>query len=146
MVVIEKINESWVNLQGDYDEILTISNHFTFMAPNYRWSPKYKAGIWDGKIRLMQRNGNLPIGLYPRLKTLLKQLNIEFKNNFKKTSIKLTKEQLHSFIDKEIKSDIKIRDYQEKAVIAAFGDQKCVVLSPTACMDKETKVKVRIYE
>lgn len=131
MLTINKIDESFINLQGDYDELLTLSNHLTFEVPNAKFMPKVKAGIWDGKVRLLERNGNLPIGLYPRVKHLCKQLRITFENNFTKTSINITEDNINNFV-KEINCDLTCRDYQIKAIIAAFKQQKAVVISPTA--------------
>jgi superfamily II DNA or RNA helicase len=131
MLTITKLNESWVHIGGDYDEVLTISQHFTFMAPNYKWNPKYRSGIWDGKIRILGRDGKLPIGLFPKLKHICKKINIETEIDFKKTSIIVSEENVHNLI-KELKCDIKIRPYQMEGVIASFKQQKCIVISPTA--------------
>ncbi len=133
MLKINKINESFVQLDGDYDELLTISNYFSFYTPNYKWSPKYKAGIWDGKIRLLNlKNGNLPIGLYPRLKSFCKDLNIKTNINFKKTSINFSEEQIEKYASEKLKISYKLRDYQTFGIKTAFKQQKAVILSPTA--------------
>jgi superfamily II DNA or RNA helicase len=131
MIIINKLNESFVNLQGDYDELLTLKEHLTFKVPNAKFMPKVKAGIWSGDISLLERNGNLPIGLYPKVKELCKQLNIPFESNFTKTSINITEDNINSFV-KEIKCNLTCRDYQIKAIIASFKQQKNIVISPTA--------------
>ena len=133
MVTITKLNESHVHVSGDHDEMLNISNYFTFMAKNYMWSPKFKAGIWDGKIRLLDyKNGKLPIGLYPKLKKFCEATCIETSIDFKKTSIKLSDNNIIRYAKEKVKLKLDIRDYQIEGIKAAFRYQKGVVLSPTA--------------
>ncbi len=133
MIDIKKLNESFISVVGDTDEILNISDYFSFFTPNYRWSPKFKAGIWDGKIRMFNRKNNtLPIGLYPRLKYFCKQTNIEFFDNFTKTSLKLTEQNVIDYCERKLKLPFKPRDYQINGVIESFRQQKLVIKSPTA--------------
>jgi len=133
MLYIKKINESHIQLQGDVDEMMNISDYFSFFTPNYRWSPKYKAGVWDGKIRLLNRkNGLLPIGLFPRLKYYCKQTNIVTEIDFKKTSVKLTEKFIIDYSSKKLKLQITPRDYQIDGVMKSFAQQKLIIKSPTA--------------
>jgi superfamily II DNA or RNA helicase len=133
MVTITKLNESFVQVLGDYDDLLNISNYFSFFANNYMWSPKFKSGIWDGKIRLLDRKtGKLPIGLYPRLKKFCQDLHIEHTIEFKKTSVTITDNNIIDYAKKKVKLDLELRDYQIEGIRTAFKDQKCIVISPTA--------------
>lgn len=68
MIQIQKVNSAFIKITGDYDDKQIISNHFTVNAPNFYFSPKYKAGIWDGRIRYMNwSTGYLPYGLFSEL-------------------------------------------------------------------------------
>jgi superfamily II DNA or RNA helicase len=40
-----------------------LRNHFTYKVENYQFAPSYKAGNWDGKIRLLKSDGLMPLGL-----------------------------------------------------------------------------------
>lgn len=60
-IAIDKVNCLVATLNPQYVEWLR--NHFTYKVEMARWSAQYKAGLWDGKIRLMKANGVLPIGL-----------------------------------------------------------------------------------
>ena len=45
-----------------------LQGFFSFYAPNYKFMPKYKSGVWDGKIRLYNlMTYELGVGLYPHL-------------------------------------------------------------------------------
>ena len=46
----------------EYAFLSFLKEHFSAYAPGYRFSPKYEAGVWDGKIYLL-RDRKLPYGL-----------------------------------------------------------------------------------
>ena len=132
MIEINKLNESWIHLSGDVDDILSIKEHFKFRPENYQFNPKYRSGVWSGWIYLMDKYNRLPIGLYMRLKKLLKTLNIEYTNNFTKTSVNISDESIIKFSKDVLKMNIDLRDYQLEAIRESFKQQKAIVLSPTA--------------
>ena len=65
-VIIKKINESYIQIKNyDKDLLIKLKDRFVFYAPNYFFNPKYRQGIWDGRIYLFnQKNDTLPIGLF----------------------------------------------------------------------------------
>jgi len=133
MISIKKLDESHIQLKGDVDEILNVSEHLSFFTPNYQFSPKYKSGVWSGKIGLLdRRTGKLPIGLFPRLKHYCEQTNIETEIEFQKTSVKLTEQNIIDYAEKKLLLPFKPRDYQIDGVIKSFAQQKLVIKSPTA--------------
>lgn len=47
-----------------------LSDYFSFFVEGHRFQPKFKHGLWDGRIRLFGvRSGELPLGLINQLKT-----------------------------------------------------------------------------
>ena len=40
-------------LDGEYDILQNIKKYFTKYVPGYIYHPKYKAGVWNGKICLL---------------------------------------------------------------------------------------------
>ena len=42
-----------------------MKKHFTHKVKGYFWSPKYKAGIWNGETSLITPTGTFPYGLLP---------------------------------------------------------------------------------
>ena len=133
MVTIQKLNESHVQVIGDNDEMLNISNYFCFYTPNYQFSPKYRAGVWDGRIRLLDRKtGKLPIGLFPKLKEFCKATGIQTTIDFNKTSVKMSDDNIIRYAKEKVKLKMDMRDYQLDGVRTAFAKQKAIILSPTA--------------
>ena len=55
--------------------------YFSFYIPNYKHNPKYKKGVWDGKIREFNKKTQLlPKGLMYRLYQYAKDRNIDIVN------------------------------------------------------------------
>ena len=61
-------NHSYVKIKADFGVIQELYDYFSFHVEGYRFNPKFKYGSWDGKIRLMGLNGDLPYGLVEQLK------------------------------------------------------------------------------
>lgn len=79
LVQIEKISESFLRIFSSYDIEQEIKDHFTFYAPGYKFSPKFKARIWDGKISMFNlQTKRLPLGLYSRLVDFLDKSNYQY--------------------------------------------------------------------
>lgn len=71
---IYKINNVWAKIGSNHPTIVTdLYNFCSCYALNYKFMPKYKSGIWDGKIYFMKRNGCFPIGLLKYVLKYLKQ-------------------------------------------------------------------------
>ena len=58
---------SHASIVADNSTIMEIREYFSFEVEGARFNPKFKWGSWDGKIRLMDNNGQLPIGLVSML-------------------------------------------------------------------------------
>ena len=52
MIKIEKISEVYIRIYSDEATEQEIAEHFTFDVPGAKFSPKFKARLWDGKISL----------------------------------------------------------------------------------------------
>jgi replicative superfamily II helicase len=108
------------------------------MVPGYKFSPKFKAGIWDGKIRLYNLSTKLlPIGLLKSLMRLLSSNNIQFsvdKELSPFSGLDLSE------IDKFIQGlnlhargvPVEAKNYQIAAVKEALKNKKKLLLSPTS--------------
>jgi hypothetical protein len=57
-VYVQKENESYIRVSAEPSILQELGDHFTFDAPNARFTPKFRAKIWDGKIRLLDRRTN----------------------------------------------------------------------------------------
>ena len=65
MIKLQPVNASFVRVEiDDFGLEQDFSDFFTFLTPGYKFMPKFKSGIWDGKTRLYnQRTKYLPAGL-----------------------------------------------------------------------------------
>lgn len=52
-----------VKIECDDSIFFELRDYFSFDAPGYRFNPKYRNGVWDGKIRLLGYDKLLPFGL-----------------------------------------------------------------------------------
>ena len=108
-----------------------IRDYFTFDVPNAKHMPKFKKGLWDGKMRLYSiKNRTLYKGLYEDLKKFADEYGYTINDPFvkrKETSIEEIKEFL-----KDIKVKISPRDYQLQYMKSFIDGERNLLLSPTA--------------
>lgn len=79
-IIIDKVNEVYCRITGDFEAVELLAEHFTFEVPEGRFSPKHvsNGGTWDGSIRLLNRmNGLLYGGLVARAVVMAHQLGIK---------------------------------------------------------------------
>ena len=57
-----------------------IKSELSYLVPDSEWSPKFKQGLWDGKISVYSRfEQSFPTGLCGRVKKILNVLGVEHK-------------------------------------------------------------------
>jgi len=85
-----------------------LEQKLTVKYPNYWFSPKFKAGIWDGKVHFLNlKTGKFPTGLLHIVIEYLKEENLDYKiidnrkNPFSKTGIVLDPKMLHGITLRE---------------------------------------------
>jgi superfamily II DNA or RNA helicase len=120
------------------------------MVPNAHFIPAVRDKRWDGKIRLLNvSTGKLYLGLHTYVKTYCEEngyecvyedaLDVEHPfsvEEFKRmaSALKL------SAMNDGIREPIEPHDFQQQAVIHAIQSGRSLLLSPTACHPKGTKV------
>lgn len=61
---IEKVNNVTARIITNYPNLFQeLYNYFSVYVEGYRFMPKYKMGIWDGKVNFLNKNGLIPLGL-----------------------------------------------------------------------------------
>tara|TARA_R110000765_G_scaffold9042_3_gene28562 strand:+ start:13982 stop:15496 length:1515 start_codon:yes stop_codon:yes gene_type:complete len=141
-IKIEKVDESFVRiLTEDFGILQEVQEEFSFLVPGHQWMPKFKCGMWDGKLRLLNmRNRTLPSGLLYKLLDFCKnrKYSIEVDDALVDVDI-ATPEQKHllSYFDTLNISDskgkrIQPHDYQIEGVCHALENYKSILKSPTA--------------
>ncbi len=153
IVTISKVNEVYIKVYSDYAIENEIKDFFTFKAPGYQFSPKYKARLWDGNISLYDiKKKTLPIGLYKYLKSYCDEnkIDITFKECSRFTSHNIQNdislEEISEFVnDLNLYNGTKpitARDYQITAIHKAITDKRVTLESPTACLDPEEEIEI----
>jgi len=118
-----------------------LREEFAFFVPGYKFMPKFRAKVWDGKIRLFDYNKRmLPAGLLPRLEDYCRRHNIlidyqESRWGGPGTKDKVNPKAVMDFI-KSLKlhsrgKPIEVRDYQFNAICTSINERRLLLLSPT---------------
>lgn len=138
MIKIEKINEVYLRVYTDDGIAQELSQFFTFEVPGARFTPAYKAKMWDGKIRLYDlHRKTLYVGLLKYV------LDFADRNGYEVSYVNdvVTHTDI-SFDDIKQYAEwlnlhgrgkpIEIRDYQLDAIYQALTKDRVLLLSPTA--------------
>lgn len=139
-LIIEKKNETHIYLLGEQSILQEIQDCFTFFAEGYKFHPKVRAKLWDGKLRLAKFITRTKAEIYYGL---LFEILRFCKNRGYKVSIAEDikfdppeKEKIKIFLDKiNIASKgekLTLRDYQEKGIIEALQNKRQLLKSPTS--------------
>ena len=136
-ITIEKTNE--VNLRVFADESIEydISQFFTFEVPGARFTPAFRARIWDGKIRMYDMlRKTLYVGLLDYLIKFAERndYEIEYKNEVvhKNTTTNEEVTKFTTWLNLHGRGQpIEIRDYQIDEIAHGLRENRSILLSPT---------------
>lgn len=128
------INHVHVKVIAEASTLRELSDDLTFFADNYKFSPKYKSRMWDGKIRLVNNlTGLVYIGLAQRIKKFCESRGYTFSFDPELKYEFISEEQLDEFV-KTLKIPAKYaqRDYQTKSILKCLRSHRRTLLSPTS--------------
>lgn len=113
---------------------MELSEYLTFFADNYKFSPKYRARMWDGKIRLVHSlTGVVYSGLSQRIKKFCESRDYTFSFDDELKYEFIGEEALENFITTlNIPSKYSSRDYQLKSILKCLTSHRRTLLSPTS--------------
>lgn len=133
-VHLKFINNVHVKVCADPSTIMELSDQFTFFADNYKWNPKYKARMWDGKIRLVNNlSGMVYGGLAQRIKKFCDARGYSFSFDDELVYENVSEHELTEFIKTlGIPEKYQIRDYQFKAILKCIRSGRRTLVSPTS--------------
>lgn len=130
----KKINETYIQIASDEDYVLKeLSEYFSFMAEGARFSPKYRAKIWDGRIRLVNlRTMTTLAGLVPSIAKFCAERGYQLVDQTEeyKKFIPDNLDNLEAWIQ-SLKLPFEPRDYQLTTVRYALQCGRGLLLSPT---------------
>jgi len=113
-----------------------LSEHFTFEVPGAKFMPAVKKRLWDGKIRMLDRNtGQINAGLYWAIKKFAMQRGYGIKvepsdYGYPYDTNKINHIQTMEWID-TLGLPFKPRDYQYDAFTHGIQYKRAILLSPT---------------
>ena len=134
-----------VHLQHlDYSQIRIISkepsimrelaDHFTYFADNYKFHPKFRARMWDGKIRLLRAdNGIIYAGLAQKIKKFCDANRYSLTFDDELCYENISKHEVEQFIEKLNPPEwLDTRDYQIDSIVKCIRSNRRTLISPTA--------------
>ena len=135
---VEKLDEVYMRVFADASIEQELADFFTYEYPGARFTPQYRARLWDGKVRLYdQFRKTLYIGLYEYLEKFCERNNYMLRTKeavFADNGV--TTELVQEFAEwlnpHGRGKPIEIRDYQVEAVQVALNKERVLLLSPTA--------------
>ena len=133
IIKIEKINEVHMKVVADPGTLQELSEFFAFRPSGYQFSPKFKAKVWDGYIRLVTPfKPFLYIGLLNLVKEFSEareyQLDIDSELEQKEN----VSDDYGYELAKEIGLNLELRDYQNDYIVNAIRNKRVLNLSPTS--------------
>ena len=130
---IEWVDYSNLRVNCEYGLAMEFSDLFSFYMKNYRFHPKVKAHIWDGKIRLFNSGKRLlPIGLLKQLITYCKNDGIEYTiDDEVKEKLKGNNENTKDIVNSY---NLPFSPYEHQSIAIDFmiNKKRGLVLSPTS--------------
>ena len=138
MIKIEKLDEVYVRVFSDSSIEQELADFFTYEYPGARFTPQFRARLWDGKVRLYdQVRKSLYSGLISYVLEFAKrneyevQLSPELRvqNDYDYNEVG---EWIADLNPQSRNESIEVRDYQLDAIFKAITDERVLLLSPTA--------------
>lgn len=134
-LTIEKLDEVYMRVYGDPSIEQELADFFTYEYPGARFTPQYKARLWDGKVRLYdQVRKTLYIGLLQYVEKFCERNDylLTHKGESVYKEAKYTHETVEGFVKTlKLPEKIEIRDYQIDAIAKGINDERTLLLSPT---------------
>lgn len=128
---LSKINEVFFKAHLNREQYLELREFFSHYAQDYKFQPKYKAGMWDGKICFLDKFGQFPIGLFHRFVEFCDKYGYDIGIDFDEKSF--VNHISDAFLTKFFESlfppekNIYPRDYQQEAVKKAITSGRGVL-------------------
>jgi hypothetical protein len=98
-IKIYKKNESILTVQCNSTISKELYHFFSCMSSNYKFDPRYKSGIWDGKLHFFSIATNeISIGLYDKIFDFARKGSYTVETTFKNENV-ISREQFQKFIN-----------------------------------------------
>ena len=133
-VHLKHVNSVYIKVEAEPGIMREISDEFTFFAQNYKFHPKYKSRMWDGKIRLLNNlNGLIYAGLAKKIKKFCDARDYTMTFDDELTYDNISEKELKDFIKTlNLPEDKTEREYQVNSVLKCLRSKRRTLLSPTS--------------
>jgi len=136
-VEIKKINNVYIQVIADAGVRMGLSEHFARYVKGYQFQPKFKARIWDGKIRFFNyQTGHIYVGLIKDVLEYCKEENLKVSIDNEVKELFACKSNISEYLDNlELSAHgekIQFRDYQRLAIETAISQKRRLIQSPTS--------------
>lgn len=143
-IKIKKINHAFLKIDSSMDIAMQLSESFSFYVDGYKFTPLYKMGKWDGKIKLFNiGNRTIASGLYDKVVEFSKTNDLSFEviNDFSITGVEAPNYKTPNTTSESILSymeslnlhtrgvPIEIRGYQVEGVLVCIRDRQAIIKS-----------------
>lgn len=127
------LNHTHCQAVTDRGTLMELADALTWKAENYRYHPKYKSGMWDGNISLVNRvTGVCYIGLAQRIKKFCEQRKYEFTFDPELYHDNISVKEVEDLIESlNLPEWVEIRDYQVDATVKCLRSRRRTLVSPT---------------
>lgn len=114
--------------------LMELSEHFTRFAPNYKFHPKFKSKMWDGKISLINRlSGYCYAGLAQKIKKFCDSRGYSMSFDDELYYDNISRKELQDHIDSlGLPSKLSVREYQFESSLKCIKSKRRLLLSPTS--------------
>ncbi len=135
-ISVTKLNESFIRVISSPDIAYEISEAFTFDVPGAKFMPKFKAGIFDGKIRIFNiGRRTLPFGLINDLSKFAEERGYSFNSEIGNPVDPISRPEIIEYIDSlgfmTRSKPIEVRDYQINGIEYAINNRRGILVSAT---------------
>lgn len=133
-ITLTKYDEVFAKVECSPGIARELSEYFSFYAKSYKWHPKFKAKIWDGKIRLFDlRNRSLYAGLYRHIEQFATEREYTFEmHGFNQNSLTVQKYKDFYASLNIPPLEFKLMEHQVRTVWNAITETRGLYLSPTS--------------
>ena len=132
LVTLSKVNETFIKIECSGGLRQELNEFFSFYAPGYKFMPLYKNRMWDGKIRLFNKNSTMYRGLLPYIVSFCRDrdYDIEVVDDLEYTN-ECSLAEISDFAS-TLNLPYELRDYQIEAAAHCVRSNRAMILSPTA--------------
>lgn len=133
-VHLEWVNAAYCRVRTEPGILMELSDSLTYFKQNYKFDPKFKARMWDGKIRLVNRlTAQCYAGLAYRIMKFCqaRDYTFSFDDQFAYDNVSVN-EVLEHIKSLNLPDWLEVRDYQVDAVVKCLRARRMTLLSPTS--------------